>query len=411
VQATLILACVRLGTGFRPPAPDPIIAGAIAIATAFDGPPNVEALIAATALGPTPHLAFGRGNLGNVAIGMLRKMDADVQADASAAIAGRAAAERDRGLALVACEMAFGKPARGAAPRLLDELSSAQRQVVGKLADVDVAIDWLGFGLPPTVTARRRYLSIDPDGPTDRFVAHGPDAEVPLWYALRSKLAGEGLAAAQAELAKVLARLPVSEQLAVYLDRGAHALEDIFEETTLDSLLAAGGKDPAALRAAVDALVASPSATPRGPELLRAVAATRPGEELPEALLAELDEWSIGADADALRGFRPAAIGRRLNALIQPALDRALASDGWQLGVDQRASRWARVLAVAPSPMATRRLLLLGWASGQPAAVREAVGKAAKGQSTLEPVLAEYDQLPQFDSWAAARAAMGKYTE
>ena len=410
VQAMLILACVRLGTGFRPPAPEPVIAAAIAIATAFDGPPNVEALIAATALGPTPHLPFGRGNLGNVAIGLLRTMSPEVQAEAAVAIAARAAAERDRGLVLVACEMAFGKPTRGAAPRLLDELSSSQRQVTSRLADVDVSIDWLGFGLPPTVTARRRFLALDADGPTDRFVAFGPDREVPLWYALRHALATEGAAAAQAELGRVLARLPLAERVAIFLDRHAHQLDSIFDGVTLAGLLAES-KDPGALRAAVDELVAAPSSGPRGAELVRAVAATRPGEELPEALLAELDGWQIGADVEALRGFRPAAVARHLNAIIQPALDRALASNGWQSGLHLQLEQWATVLAVAPSPMATRRLLLLGWASGQPAAVREAVGEAARGQATLTPILAEYDALPQFTSWPVARAAMSAFVE
>ncbi|HVV88424.1 MAG TPA: hypothetical protein VHE35_35520 [Kofleriaceae bacterium] len=410
VQAMLILACVRLGTGFRSPAPEPVIAGAIAIATAFDGPPNVEALTAATALGPTPHLAFAGGDLGKVAIAILRTLAPDVQAEAAAAIAGRALAEKDGALALVACEMAFGKPAQPAPPRLLEELSSSQRQVVARLADLDRSLDWLGFGLPPTVTARRRFLALDPAGPTDRFVAHG-DGEVPLWFALRSRMATDGIDAAKAEAAKLLAGLPLADRLAVYLDRGAHALHDVFGTMSLDEVLAQATRDLTAARAAVDELVATPAATPRGNELLRAVAATRPGEELPETLLAELDGGQLGRDLDALKGFRPAAVARRLNAVIQPVLDRALATDGWQLGLDHDLAQWARVLAIAPSPSATRRLLLLGWASGQPASVREAIGKAASGQAALAPILADYDRLPQFASWQGARAAMKAYAE
>jgi hypothetical protein len=406
----LILACVRLGTGFRPPAPEPVIAAAIAIATAFDGPPDVPALIAATALGVTPHLAFGGGNLGSVAIGLLRTMSPEVQGEAAVAIAGRAAAERDRELALVALEMAFGKAAPATPPRLIDELSSSQRQVVSRMADLDVDVDWLGFGVPPTVSARRRFLALDADGPTDRFVAHGADSEVPLWYALRKKLAEEGADAARAELARIMQRLPLADRLAVYLDRHAHALAEVFAPMTLEQLLGAT-KDPAEVRAAVDALLASPGPGPRGPELLRAVAATRPGEELPETLLAEIDGRTLGRDLDALRPFRPAAVARHLNALLQPLLDRALAAGEWQPGLEQELARWASVLTVAPSPMATKRLLLLGWASGQPAAVRDAIGKAARGQSTLEPILAEYDRLPQFTSWTAARSAMTTYSE
>ncbi len=95
--------------------------------------------------------------------------------------------------------------------------------------------------------------------------------------------------------------------------------------------------------------------------------------------------------------------------MIQPVLEQALASNGWAIGLQHRLIQWASVLAVAPSPSATRKLLLLGWASGQPAAVREAIGTAAAGHATLAPVLADYDRLPQFKSWPEARAALPTY--
>ena len=409
VQAGLILALVRLGAGFRAPAPDPVIAGAIAIATAFDGPPNLAALTAATALGATPNLAFGRGHLGNVAIGILRKQSAEVQAEAAAEIASRALAEADADLATIACEMAFGAAASPTPPRRLEELTSSQRQVVRRLADLDRHLDWLGFGLPPTVTARRRFLALDPDGATDRFVAHG-DGEVPLWFALRTLEASDGLAAAQADAARRLDGFAPGERLAVYLDRGAHQLDDIFRKIGFDQVLAAAVADLDGTRAVIDELLAAPADGPRGVELVRAVIATRkPGEELAETLLREIDARALGRDLDALKGFPPAAVARYLNATLQPILDRALASDDWQLGIDSDLSRWAKVLAIAPSPSATRRLLLLGWASGQPADVREAIGEAATGHATLASILAEYDGLPQFTSWATARTALSTY--
>lgn len=403
VQAGLILALVRLGAGFRAPAPDPVIMAAIAIATAFDGPPNVAALIAATAVGKVANLAFARGQLGNVAIGILRKQEPAVQAEAAAAIAARAAGEGERQLAELACEMAFGKPDRHALPRALEELSADQRRLVSALADFAPHLDWLGFGLPPTAAARRRYLGLDGPGPTDRFVTVG-DAEVPLWFALRARLASESAEAATEAAGRLLASAPPAERLAIFLDRHVFELDECLAEPGLDALLAAC--DRAEARAVVDAVVATRSTVPRGPELVRAVAATRPGEELPEALLRELDEWATGGDLDALRPFAPAAVARHLNTVLQPHLEHALGRDSWSIGLDQKLTRWARVLELAPSPSATRKLLLLGWASGQPASVREAVGKAAAGHKTLGPVLAEYDALPQFSSWSQARAAM-----
>jgi hypothetical protein len=51
-------------------------------------------------------------------------------------------------------------------------------------------------------------------------------------------------------------------------------------------------------------------------------------------------------------------------------------------------------------------MLVLGWASGQPAAVREAIGTHGGGAAAIATVLAEYDALPEFTSWPRARAGL-----
>ena len=406
VQAALVLALIRLGSGFRAPAPDPTIRAALAIATAFDGPPDIPALVAAAALPQVPHLAYASGRLGNVAIGILRKQPAEVQAEAAVAIADRAVAEADPRLAAVVFEMGFGAAPEGpCAPRLPEELPSHQRQLLTKLAGFD-DLPWRAHGLSPTAAGRRRALGLDDPGPSDRFVAYG-DGEAPLWLALGSTLATDGDAAAAALLERLAATWPAGERLALYLDRATHGLRNAFAGWKLPALLAALPSDPAA-RATVDALAA---AGPRSIEVLRAAIATRPGERLPDAWLDDLDAWSFGAPADVLAAFAPAAVERRLLALLAPALAKALASDAWAIGLDQQLTRWAGALAAAPSARATRQLLLLGWASGQPASVREAVGEAAGAHSAVAEVLAQYDTLPEFTSWPRARAVLPTYAE
>ena len=64
-----------------------------------------------------------------------------------------------------------------------------------------------------------------------------------------------------------------------------------------------------------------------------------------------------------------------------------------------------------PSPRLARNLLLLGWASGQPAAVRAAVGAAGGHHAAIAEVLAQYDALPEFTSWPRARAVLPTYAE
>lgn len=241
VDATIILALVRLGAGFRAPIDDPAVAAAIAIATAFDGPPNLDALIAASALGPVPHCAFGAGRLGEIA-------------------------------ATIAIEHAF---APADAPKLYEDLDGKQRTVLEGVATTRAPIAWRRLGLPATADGRRRFLFLDPAGPTDRFVPQG-DAEVPLWFALHALEAkaarGDYI---DAERDALLEPLTAAERLLVYLDRDAYGVAAALPPWTLDELLAAATADPDAARDAVDAYVAAPHAEPLGAEVERAIAATR----------------------------------------------------------------------------------------------------------------------------------------
>jgi hypothetical protein len=108
VQAALLLALIRLGVGFRAPAPEPLIRGALAVATAFEGAPNVAALVEAAKLPPSPLLAYNFGDLGAVAVGILRKLDRALVVDAAPELAEHAAAVGDGELAAVTAELAFG---------------------------------------------------------------------------------------------------------------------------------------------------------------------------------------------------------------------------------------------------------------------------------------------------------------
>jgi hypothetical protein len=91
---------------------------------------------------------------------------------------------------------------------------------------------------------------------------------------------------------------------------------------------------------------------------------------------------------------------------VLPLIAEALASDGWSIGVDTRIERLARTLAVAPSPQIVRWMLVLGWASGQPASVREVIGEHAGADPAIAAVLAEYDD---YTSWPRARAALAAF--
>lgn len=405
VQAALVLALIRLGSGFRAPAPDPVIRAAFAIATAFDGPANVDDLVTAAAtLPPVPHLAYASGDLHAIAIGLLLKQPPEVQAEAAVSIADRAVAEADLRLARAVLQMAFGPPPEAPSLTLPEDLPSAQRQVMTKLLGFE-QLPWRDYGLPPTAAGRRRALGHDEPGPTDRFVADG-DAEVPLWLVLGRALAAGDKAGAIATLDRLAATWSAGERLAVFLDRETHGLAPAFRGWKRDELLAAAAADPEA-RAAVDAVLAGGQ---RSVDALRAAIATRPGERLPTAWLDDLADFGFG-DAKVLAGFEPAAVEARLLALLAQPLARALANDNWVIGLDQQLKRWAGALAVAPSARATRQLLLLGWASGQPAAVREAVGAAGGHHAAVAEVLAQYDTLPEFTSWPRARAVLPTYAE
>ncbi|MEZ4401217.1 MAG: hypothetical protein R3B06_14420 [Kofleriaceae bacterium] len=402
VQAALVLALLRLGVGFRAPAPEPLIRAALAVGTAVDGAPNLAELVAAIRLPVAPTLAFNRGDLGAVAVGVLRTLPREVAGEVAPEVAAWAAESADAALAQVAMALAFGPaPATAAAPRLADDLTRVERQVARALLD-DRQVPWARYGLPASPAARRRYFNLDPAGPFDRFVTDG-DREVPLWFLVATAAhAGTPL-----DLERALADAGAAERLAIFLDSDTYGAARRLP-WQLDPLLAAAGDDLPAARAAVDELVAATTG-PLPLALVRAVAATRPDEALPTAILAGLDADGAARAPALLARFEPAAVEAWLLGRLAPPLAQALASDEWQLGLDRTLVQLAAALAVAASPQATRQLLLLGWASGQPAAVRAAVGQAAGHHAALTAVLEEYDGLPEFTSWPRARAALPTY--
>ena len=423
VRAGILLALARLGA----PLPagrggDPVSAAAIAIGTAFDGAPDLDGLIEATELGHTPHLAHGRGWLGNIAIGMIERLeDAGVQHRAALAIARRAERDDEPRLASTALRFAFGE-ATGGRPLRGDELSAGQRATIDAILELsDPGLAWHAHGLPATPTGRRRLLARSSGGPSDQLVRYDGH-ERTLAYALRDLQwrAAEGDAAASAARDALLATLSPVAWLGVFLDRGVHGLDQAIRgragwaEALPDAwellpLIAAANEDRLAARAMVDQLVGNAD-RPRGHlELVRAVIATRaPSEPIAPALLAELDDAELGNAADVLACFPRADVEARLLAALAPSFERALAQDRWQIGVDSAVERWAAVLAVAPSAVAARQMLILGWASGQPASVREAV--AAHGADpAIAAVLADYAALPEFTTWPRARAGLADF--
>ncbi|MCE9576133.1 MAG: hypothetical protein K8W52_23495 [Deltaproteobacteria bacterium] len=421
VRIALRLALPRLGAPV-PGGDGALGAAALAIGMAFDGPPDIDALVAATDIGQVPHLAFADGRLGNVAIGLLRTQDEDARTRAAAVIATRAAREKDASLASVALEMLFGElPEQGPFwPRTIDSLSVDQRAVIETLAEADHdRLPWTKLGLPASTTGRRRALGLAPRGPSDRGVPYRGDTES-LAFALRHLAcrAATGDLVAIAERDAILASLSPAQQLVVLLDAEAHGLNsnvvgpsgsvDILpDDWEVATLIKRVGDDRRDARAEVDAFVAHPARAKGGRALLEAVVATRaPGEPLAPALLDELGDQQLGYCAEVLRSFLGSAVASRLRAALKPRLDAALASDRWMIGVDSDLARWATLLGHAPSPSATRQMLVLGWASGQPAAVREAIGAHGGASPAIAAVLAEYDALPQFTSWPAARAGL-----
>ena len=401
VQAALILALIRLGAGFRAPAPEPLIRGALAIATAFEGAPNLPELLAAMKLPREPLLAFNFGDLGAVAVGLLRKLDPEVQRAAAPELAAWAAESKDAALAEVALELVFGPPAATAA-RLPDDLVSAERQVARALVELD-RLPWRGYGLPATVDGRRRFFGVDPAGPIDRFVVDG-ERDVPLWFALDR--AGDDAVDVEA----LLADAAPAERLAIFLDADTYEVRPALG-WKLEALLAAIADDRPAARRAVDELAALPRTSPRGLVFLRALAATRPGEPLAPALLDQLRPNQAAKAADLLAAFAPAVVEAWALGHLRPTLAAALAKDDWSLGIDRQLIDLAPTLAASASPRLARQLLLLGWASGQPAAVRAAVGAAGATHAAIAAVLTQYDALPEFTSWPRARAVLPTYAE
>jgi hypothetical protein len=424
VRIALRLALPRLGAPV-PGGDGAAGAAALAIAMAFDGPPDLDGLIAACDLGKLPHLAFADGQLGNVAIGILRTQDHDARVRAASVIATRAVREHDAGLAEAALEMLFGEiPEQGPFwPRTIDSLSVDERTVVEILAEVTHdRLPWTKLGLPPTVTGRRRALGLAPRGPADRSVPYKGDRE-PLAFALRHVACriATGDAAATAEREAILAELPPVQRLVLFLDAAAHhlnsnvrgpggAVDILPDDWDVATLMAQVGDDRRDARAEVDAFVQHPERARGGVALLEAVVATRaPGEPPDAALLDELGDDQLGFAADVLRSFLGSAVANRLRAAVRKRLDVALARDGWMIGVDGDVERWAPLLGHAPSPSAVRQMLVLGWASGQPGSVREVIGEHGAAAPAIAAVLAEYDALPEFTSWPAARTGLAAF--
>jgi hypothetical protein len=403
VQAGLLLALIRLGVGFRAPAPEPLIGAALAIATAFEGPANVAALVEAAKLPPAPLLAYNFGDLGAVAVGILRKLDRALVVDAAPELAAHAATTKDSALAAVAAELAFGPlPKQPPAPRLPDDLSSGERRVAQVLVDVGVKFGWHLYGLPSSAAARRRYFGLDEAGPFDRFVVHDGN-DVPLWFAVATIAHAGGAIDWQA----LCADAGPAERLGIFLDRQVYWTKPM--PWKIDELLAAIGEELAAARAVVDA--ARARARTVGLPLLRALVATRPDEPLDSQLLAELDLEVLAEEPALFARFSRIAVEARLFAEVKPVLESALASDDWSTGIEGRLSSIAAGLGYVASPRLARHLLLLGWASGQPAAVRAAVGQAGGHHAAIALVLAQYDALPEFTSWPRARAVLPTYAE
>ena len=404
VQAALLLALIRLGVGFRAPAPEPLIRAALAVATAFEGTPNVAALVEAAKLPPEPLLAYNFGDLGGVAIGVLRKLDRALVIDAAPELAEHAAAAKHGALAAITAELAFGPPPeQPVAPRLPDELSSVERRVALALVDTPVQFGWHSYGLPNGAAARRRFFGLDDAGPFDRFVVHD-GRDVPLWFAAATIAHAGG----KVDFDALCADAGPAERLAIFLDRQLYWTRPM--PWKLDALLAAAtAADPAGARAAVDA--ARRGTKQVGLPLLRALAATRPGEPLDSHLLAEVELDALAQAPELFAAFSRIAVEARLFAEVKPLLERALASDTWSIGIDTQLTRIAAGLGQVPSPRLARNLLLLGWASGQPAAVRAAVGAAGGHHAAIAEVLAQYDTLPEFTSWPRARAVLPTYAE
>ena len=404
VQAALLLALIRLGVGFRAPAPEPLIRGALAVATAFEGAPNVAALVEAAKLPPSPLLAYNFGDLGAVAVGILRKLDRALVVDAAPELAEHAAAVGGGELAAVTAELAFGPlPKQPVAPRLPDELASVERRVALALVDTPVRFPWHNYGLPNSATARRRFFGLDDAGPFDRFVVHDGQ-DVPLWFAAATIAHAGG----KVDFDALCADASPAERLAIFLDRQLYWTRPM--PWKLDALLAAAtAADPAAARAAVDA--ARRGTKQVGLTLLRALAATRPGEPLDSHLLAEVELDALAQAPELFASFSRIAVEARLFAEVKPLLARALASDSWSIGIETQLTRIAAGLGHVPSPRLARHLLLLGWASGQPGEVRAAVGAAGGHHAAIAEVLAQYDTLPEFTSWPRARAVLPTYAE
>jgi hypothetical protein len=295
--------------------------------------------------------------------------------------------------------------------------------VIETLIDLAGDLPWHANGLPPTPSGRRRLLGLSPPGPSEQVIDYGGERRT-IAYALRDlqvrEPRGDDDDGAPPRIAAVLDALDPATRLALFLDRETHGLTtgvrrsdgswayEPIRNWKLAQLLEALGDDRITARAAVDAIVAATDRPRGGTDLVAAVVATRaPSEGLDPALLAELGDDELGhKPTQILARFPRADVEARLVGAVRPKIAAALASEGWSIGADTLVERLAPALVVAPSPQVVRWMLLLGWASGQPASVREVIGEHAGSVPEVAAVLAEYDAYPEYTSWPRARAGL-----
>ncbi len=375
IRAGVVLAAARLGADVGAYAVDPLTRAARAIGNSRRGAADLDGLIE----------ALDVDDFGRAAVQEIRKLDADALRRAAVPLARRAGRDRDQGLARLAVEAGLGPSQRGAPPRDPASATPEERALVAALIDFDGSqIDWFGHGLPQGRQGRKRWIGELP-----------PGAIEPIFARLR------------ADRGHFAALDPVT-QLVVFLERHAYDLSWI--QGDVAALAAAAiAADPEGTRGALAALV-------RGyrdggwrvyADDLKALAAAFPPGEAPAEALDLIDDYNIGHAVDALRIFPTTAIEARLMSSLEPLVAAALATDGWSIGAHDVAQRLAPLLALVPSARAARAMLLLGWAGGQPAAIRVAVGHHGGADPAIAAVLADYDAIPQeMNSWPQAREAL-----
>jgi hypothetical protein len=320
---------------------------------------------------------------------LLLALDAAVQRRAALGLARFAARTGDaqlgdRALGMVLDRVSDRDGDRPAArPRPSSEATDEQRAVAAALVGLD-GIDWTGFRIPYGPLARRRWAGVLPPGTIDPLLA--------------TLTTPEAFAALD----------PVS-RLVVFLERHQYNLGAIAGGEIAEHVAAAMAADPAGARAAVDTAVRTYlEVDGRASAIyLAAVLGTRPDEAPPAEALRLVNSYIVEESLASLARFPAAALESLYEQLLGPTLREALGRDGWTIPAYSLAEGVAPLLSICPSPVWARRLLLLGWAGGQPAAVREAVGQWSADKPELAPVLAEYDAIDQeMSSWPEAREAL-----